>query len=126
MSQAGSSVGGSSSEMRMPASTSSLPRYVTVVPSNSKPSTDEPSGASALYASIPPLRAHRRTGIALLAWQEVEHVVVEQGPALVGLEDNADRRDAAGVPDNPVVQYEVRARQVEERREILCPRHDIA
>src|SRR4051812_39456585 len=104
MSQAGSSVGGSSSETRMPASTSSLPRYVTIVPSNSKPSTDEPSGASALYASIPALRAHRRTGIALLAWQEIEHVVVEERPALVGLEDDADRRHRAGVPDDPVLQ----------------------
>src|SRR3954447_19681129 len=126
MSQAGSSVGGSSSETRIPASTSSLPRYVTVVPSNSKPSTGEPSGASALYASIPPRRAHRRTGIALLPRQEVEHVVVEGGPAIVGLEDNADCRQRAGVPDDPVVQYQVRTRQVEERREIRCPRHDVA
>src|SRR3954451_22531268 len=112
--------------MRMPASTGSDPEYVTVVPSSVKPSTSEPSGASALHTSIPALRARRRAYENALAGQEVEHVVVEGRPALVRLEDDADGNDITGVRQQAVRERQRGRRQIEERCEILRPRHDIA
>src|SRR4051795_6547770 len=125
MSQAGSSVGGSSSEMRMPASTSSPPRYVTVVPSNSKPSTNEPSGASALHTSIPALRPRCRPYTNAFARKEIEHVVVEERPWIVRLEDDAESGDLARVRQQLVRQRQRGSWQIEQRREILRPRHDV-
>src|SRR3954453_710816 len=101
---------------RMPASTAAAPSYVTVrSPSNVKPSTGVPSGASALHASIPTLGAVARDR-ALLARQQVDHVVG----------DDADRSDNAHVPQNAAGELELGRRQVEERREVLGARHDVA
>src|SRR5581483_6446140 len=110
----------------MPASTGCPPPYVTAAPSNVNPSTREPSGASASHSSIPALRPRRSAGLALLAGEQVEHVVVEERQAVVRLEDHAERRDGARVPQNAAVERERRLRQVEERREILGARHDVA
>src|SRR4051812_47991844 len=101
-----------SSAMRMPASTGSWPVYQTVRPSNSKPATGEPSGASALYASIPALCPQRASGPALLARKEIEDVVVEDRPALA-FEDDADGGELARVAQHAAGELERRTRQVE-------------
>src|SRR6266540_1761336 len=74
-SHCGSSVAGSSTAKRIPASTGSAPSYRTVRPSKSKPRTGEPSGASALHTSIPALLA-QCARVTLFAGQEVDDVVL--------------------------------------------------
>src|SRR4051812_8399508 len=112
--------------MRMPASTDSDPAYVTVAPSSVKPSTGEPSGASALHTSIPALRSRRSPDRHALARKEVEDVVVEVRPAVVRLEDDADGSDVAGVRQHAAAERQSRSRQIEQRPQILGSRHDIA
>src|SRR5919198_880903 len=100
---------------RIPASTGWLPAYRTVRPSNSKPSTGEPSGASALDTSIPTLLAQRAC-FARLAGQQVEDVA---------LGDHAEGRDLAGVPNRRSVHGQSRHRKIEQRLEVLRSRHDV-
>src|SRR5947199_3902880 len=102
--------------MRMLASTGSAPVYRTVPPSNTNPSTGVPSAASALETSIPAFRA-RAVDLARLAREEIEHV---------GVVDDADGREVAGVRQRRSLQRKSRARKIEQGREILRARHDVA
>src|SRR3982751_1638178 len=102
-SHCGSSPGRTSSATRIPASTGSSPRDRTVRPSNSKPSTGEPSGASALETSIPPGVANV-PGLTRLARKQIEDVL---------LADDADRRNLADVAEKRAGALEPRPRERE-------------
>src|SRR4051812_38999561 len=104
----------------MPASTGASPSYVTrSVPSNAKPSTGVPSGASALAANIPafdPRRLAVDLDRALLAGEQVDHVV----GADCSFDHDPDRGGAARVSKQRTVTFSFAThrgrREMEERR----------
>src|SRR3712207_5533642 len=124
----------------MPASTGRSPSYETVSdPSKEKPSTVEPSGASALATNIPALDHELAVGaehlqLARLSGKQVDHVVGKDNPTRrvvrAGvLEDDSDRGHVPRVRQHHTVpaalELEAARREIEQRRQVRRARHHV-